>query len=382
MDTLSGRGDGTLSVHAGLAPPAQGEPLMAGPAFASLFRHSGEPDERFHAYGRYSNPTWSAYERALGELEGGTAVSFASGMAAASAVLLPLLRPGDVVVIPADGYPAVRSLAQGHLAERGVEVRAVPTADGPALAEAAADARLLWLETPANPELDVCDVAALSAAAHEAGALVAVDNTTSTPLGQRPLDLGADFSVASDTKHIGGHSDLVLGHVAVRDPEHAAALAAWRREAGAIPGTFEAWLAHRSLATLALRLDRACANAALLAERLAAREDVVRVRYPGLLADPAHALAARQMRRFGTLVSFELADRARAERFLGSCQLVVEATSFGGVHSSAERRARWPGNAVAEGLIRFSAGCEDPADLLADVERALEHSDQGAPRPD
>jgi cystathionine gamma-lyase len=167
-----------------------------------------------------------------------------------------------------------------------------------------------------------------------------------------------------------GHSDLILGHVATRDPRRAAELRAWRTRVGSVPGPFEAWLGHRSLATLALRLERTCDNALVLARMLAGRADVASVRYPGLEGDPAHRLAAAQMDRFGPVLSFTLESRERAERFLRACRLVAEATSFGGLHTTAERRARW-GDPVPEGFIRLSAGCEDPADLLADVDAAL-----------
>jgi cystathionine gamma-lyase len=364
-------GDGTRAVHAGLPPPRQGAPLLPGPTFASLYQLEGDPASADYVYGRYGNPTWTLYERALAELEEGTAVAFASGMAAASAVLLPLLRRGDVLVAPADGYPAVRSLAAGHLAERGVEVRLNAAAAAPT-DEQLRGATLVWLETPSNPGLETTDVAAVAERAHAAGALVAVDNTLATPLGQRPLELGADFSVASDSKHLSGHSDLILGHAAARDPERAEALRAWRTQTGAVPGPFEAWLAHRSLATLELRLERQCATALALAERLLFRDDVADVRYPGLPDDPAHAVARRQMSRFGTVVCFTLDGRDRAERFLAACRLVAQATSFGGVHSSAERRGRWGGDDVPEGFVRLSVGCETPEDLLADVERALD----------
>jgi cystathionine gamma-lyase len=217
-------------------------------------------------------------------------------------------------------------------------------------------------------------VAAVCEAAHAAGALVAVDNTLATPLGQRPLELGADFSVSSDSKHSTGHSDLILGHVAVSDPGLAAELHEWRRGTGAVPGPFEVWLAHRSLATLDVRLERQGATALALASLLAERPDVRGVRYPGRPGDPAHELAARQMSRFGSVVGFDLGTRERADRFLAGCELVAESTSFGGVHSSAERRARWSGNEVAEGFIRFSVGCEDAEDLLEDVRRALDGS--------
>ena len=366
-------GDGTRAVHAGVPPPRQGEPPLPGPVFASYFHLEGDPEGADYVYGRYGNPTWTRYERALGELEGGVAASFASGMAAASAVLLPLLRPGDALVLPADGYPAVRTLATGHLSERGVDVRTIRSGEPPP-DEALAGARLVWLETPSNPGLETVDVAGAARRAHAAGALVAVDNTLATPLGQLPLELGADFSVSSDSKHLSGHGDLILGHVAVRAPELAEGLVAWRTQTGAVPGPLEAWLAHRSLATLELRLERQCANALALAERLLFRDDVSAVRYPGLPDDSAHEVARRQMRRFGTVVCFTLESRGRAERFLADCRLVAQATSFGGVRSSAERRARWGGDDVPEGFVRFSAGCESPEDLLADVERGLDLS--------
>jgi cystathionine gamma-lyase len=207
---------------------------------------------------------------------------------------------------------------------------------------------------------------------HQAGVLVAVDNTTPTILGQSPLALGADFSVASDTKALTGHSDLILGHVAVRDASWADRLRTWRTQMGAVPGPMEVWLAHRSLATLDVRLERQCHNALRIAQLLRARPEVRSVRYPGLPDDPAHAIASGQMQRFGPVLNFVLTDRGYAERFLATCRLVYEATSFGSVHTTAERRARWGGDAIAEGFIRLSAGCEDADDLLADIAQALE----------
>lgn len=215
-------------------------------------------------------------------------------------------------------------------------------------------------------------------AAHAGGTLVAVDNTLATPLGQRPLELGADFSVASDTKGMTGHGDILLGHVTCRDSELAAGVRRWRKVVGAIPGPMEAWLAHRSLATLELRIERQCANALLLAETLAKHPEVSGLRYPGLPADASYPNAVRQMRRFGSVVSFVLADRDTAERFLSALRLAEDATSFGGVRSTAERRARWGGDAVPEGFIRFSVGAENAADLVTDVERALAEAVTGS----
>jgi cystathionine gamma-lyase len=367
----NGAGWGTRAVHAGLDPAAQGEPLLAGPVLAAPFHLQGPADAAPYGYGRDENPTWTRLEAALGDLEEAETVVLSSGMAAMSAVLLARLRGGDVLVASGDGYPGVRQLAEEHLEPRGVEVRLVPTATD-AFAGAADGATLLWLETPANPGLEVADIAAVAAAAHEAGALLAVDNTLATPLGQQPLDLGADISMMSATKSLGGHSDLLLGAVSVRDAGLAEDLRRWRSRAGAIPGPFEAWLLHRSLATLDLRLERQSDNALAIARFLAGRLDDVR--HPGLDGHPGAAAAARQMRRFGALVGFSLPSAERAQVFLGALELVAEATSFGGVHSTAERRLRWGTDAVPEGFIRFSAGCEDTADLLADVERALDVS--------
>ncbi|MEU6920297.1 cystathionine gamma-lyase [Streptomyces sp. NPDC046631] len=375
---MSTMGDGTRAVRAGLPEPEQFEPTLPGPVFAAHFHLSGEPTGPY-TYGRDTNPTWTHLERAIGELEApGEPVEttvFASGMAAISAVLLSQARTGDVVVLPDDGYQAL-PLVREQLEAYGVEVRTAPTG-GDAQLAVLEGARLLWIETPSNPGLDVCDVRRLVEAAHSAGTLVAVDNTLATPLGQRPLELGADFSVASDTKGMTGHGDILLGHVTCRDPELAAAVRRWRKVVGAIPGPMEAWLAHRSLATLELRIDRQCATALALAEALGGRPEITGLRYPGLPTDPSYPLAVRQMRRFGSVVSFVLPDRERAERFLAGLRLVDDATSFGGVRSTAERRGRWGGDAVPEGFIRFSVGAEDPADLVADVERALDAAQGG-----
>ena len=371
MTTERTVGRGTRVLRAGVPAPAHGEPFLPGPVLAAPFHLHGDPGDSRWVYGRYDTPTLSRFEDALGALEGGRAVVFASGMAAAAAVLLPIPEPGDVVVVPSDGYPTVRALATEHLARRGVEVRVVPT-DLDGYRDAVAGATLVWLETPSNPGLDVCDIRALADAVYAEGGLLAVDNTVATALGQRPLELGADLSMASDTKGLTGHSDLLLGHVAAADPERAEALRAWRIATGAVPGPFETWLAHRSLATLDVRLARQTATALALARLLEGRADVSSVRYPGLPADPAHAAARAQMDAFGTVVTFTLAGAAEAEAFLAGARLVADATSFGGVHSSAERRARWPGNDVPEGLVRFSVGLEDTEDLLDDVARALD----------
>lgn len=367
-------GDGTLAVGAGVPAPEPHRPVLPGPVFAAHYHLPGDPTGPYR-YGRDENPTWTLLEDALSALESGGAggvetVVFASGLAAASAVLFSQVRSGDTVVLPSDCYFTVRTLRE-RLEGYGVAVRLAPTA-GDAQLGALDGARLLWIETPSNPGLDVCDIRRLADAAHARGTLVAVDNTLATPLGQRPLDLGADFSVASGTKALSGHGDILLGLVSVRDPRLAADVRHWRKTVGAIPGPMEAWIAHRSLATLHLRVDRQAANAIALGEALRAREEVSAVRHPGLPGDPSHDLARRQMRRYGCVVSFTLPDQAWAERFLGALRLVNEATSFGSVHSSAERRGRWGGDAVGPGFIRFSVGVEDAEDLIADVRRALD----------
>ncbi len=367
---------GTRVTRAGLPPSTQGAPFLPGPTFAGAYHAAGDPARVPFTYGRYHNPTWTYYEQALSELEGGPAVIFASGMAAVTAIFGVVLRPGDVVVLPSDSYYTTRVIADGYFTPMGIQVRLAPTA-GNAQQHHLTGAKLLWLESPSNPGLEVCDIAALVAAAHDAGALVAVDNTTPTVLGQQPLALGADFVVASDTKALTGHSDLILGHVATREPAWADHLRTLRMQLGAVPGPMEVWLAHRSLATLDLRLARQCHNALALATLLASRPDVQVVRYPGLPNDPAYPIAIRQMQRFGPVVSFVLADRQHAEALLTACQLVYEATSFGGLHTSAERRARWGGDAIPEGFIRLSAGCEDTEDLLADLTQALDTAARG-----
>ncbi|MEW2129241.1 cystathionine gamma-lyase [Streptomyces sp. NPDC005435] len=369
-------GDGTRAVRAGLPEPVKHEPTLPGPVFAAHFHLPGEVTGPY-AYGRDDNPTWTLLERAIGELEapgqdGVETLVFASGMAAISAVLFSQLRSGDVVVLPSDGYQ-VFPLVREQLEAYGIEVRTAPTG-GDAQLEVLDGARLLWIESPSNPGLDVCDIRRLVDAAHARGALVAVDNTLATPVGQRPLELGADFSVASGTKQLTGHGDVLLGYVAGRDGEAMAAVRRWRKIVGAIAGPMEAWLAHRSIATLALRADRQNATALLLAEALRKHPDVAGLRYPGLPEDPAYPVASRQMRRYGCVVSFTLPTRARAERFLAALRLVEDATSFGGVRSTAERRGRWGGDAVPEGFVRMSVGAEDPEDLVADVLRALDES--------
>jgi cystathionine gamma-lyase len=349
------RGDSTRTAHAGLPAGADGEPFLPGPTFAAPYHLAGAAEASRFNYGRYDNPTWARLEDALGGLEGARSVVFAAGMAAVSAVVIPTLHTGDVLVAPSDAYPGIRAIARDVLEPNGVEVRLVPT-DDEAVRAALPGATLVWLESPSNPGLVVLDLPALIAEAHAAGAFVAVDNTLAGPLRQRPLELGAEYSVMSGSKHLAGHSDLILGAVSVSDEMRAEALRSWRIATGSIPGPFEAWLAHRSLATWALRLERQEANARALSDALGARDDVTDVRWPGV----------------GSVVCFDVGSQARADAFLEACELVAAATSFGGLHASAERRARWGSDDVAAGFIRFNTGIEDTLDLVGDVERALE----------
>lgn len=334
-------------MHAGLPEARAGEPFLPGPSLWSTVHMPGEAVAE--GYSRYGNPSFAALEAAIGALDGGSSLVFGSGMAAVSAVLFAVLRPGDVLVVQRGCYPGVRQVAEHELTD--VELREAAPDE---LVGAAAGARLVWVESPANPRLELVDIAAVARAAD---GVVAVDNTLATPLGQQPLELGADVAVLSATKSLAGHSDVLIGAASTRDPELLERMRGWRSRVGAIPGPFEAWLVHRSLATLALRLERSTANAAALAEALRARQDVLEVFHaPGL----------------GPLVSFTLESAERAQRFLAACELVAEATSFGGVHSTAERRARWGLDEVPEGFVRFSCGCEDTSDLVADVMDALQ----------
>jgi cystathionine gamma-lyase len=372
-------GDGTRLVHAGDDPAVPGTPLRPSPVFAAPY-HLGDQAPGWQGadgYARPDNPTLRVFERAVGELDGGDCLSFATGMAAISSAVLALVRPGDRVVLPADGYYATRVLARDELERFGLQVELVPTLE---IEDVAArgdldGARLVLLETPSNPRLEICDIAAVARATQATGAVLAVDNTTASPIGQRPLALGADLTIGSDTKALTGHSDVLLGHVSTARTERGRELhtriAAWRKTTGNTPGAFEAWLGHRSMGTLDLRLARQAANAAALTELLAGHPAVSGVRWPWRPADPSFALAQRQMLRPNGIVSAELADEAAVQELVGGSRLLLAATSFGGIHTTVDRRAQWGGDAVPPGFVRFSCGIEDTADLVADLTRAL-----------
>lgn len=347
---------------------SKGDPVALPLTMASMFHLPGDP-AGYPQYGRFANPTWEALEHALGELEGAPVLGFPSGMAAIAAVFFSLLKSGDRILLPSDGYYTTRVLSERFLARLGVACDTRPTASF--LDGGFAGYRLVFIETPANPGLDLCDIAAVAQAVHATGALLVADNTTMTPYGQQPLELGADIVVAADTKAPNGHSDALFGHVASRNAEVMAAVADWRKLAGGIPGPFEAWLVHRGLETLHVRFSRMCDTAGTIAPRLAAHKAVKAVRFPGLEGDPSHNLARAQMERFGFLIGLTLGSAEAAERFIESCALIQPATSFGGVHTSAERRARW-GDAVDPGFVRLSVGCEPAEELWAAIDAALD----------
>ena len=344
---------------------------MNAPAvFSSTFATGGPV-----SYARVGNPTWTALEDVLAALEGPgcRAISFASGMAAITAVA-DLVPVGAVVVSQSVAYSGTRTqLARWNESGR-IELREV-SARTDELAEAARSAAMVWLETPTNPTLEVVDIAAVVAAAHGAGALVVVDSTFATPLGQKPLDLGADIVVHSATKYLAGHSDVLLGAALARDPDLVGRITRNRVLGGGIPGPMEAWIALRGLRTFPLRWERACANAAEIARRCTEHPAITRVRHLSLPEDPGHDLAVRQMTAFGAIISLELhGGPEAADAVADATHLWVHATSLGGVESTLERRRRWPEESpeVPDGLLRLSVGIEDVEDLWSDLSGALD----------
>ena len=320
-------------------------------------------------------PGWAALEEIIGGLEGGSSVCFASGMAGIAAIF-DQLPTGSVIVLPDDCYQGVVGLAQAGQKRGRWTVRRIAMADTSAWVEICGVADLLWLESPSNPLLAVADLDIICAARRKPGALLGVDSTFATPLNQRPLALGADFAVQSVTKFIGGHSDLLGGAVSVRDASLLAGLRQARELAGATPGTLETFLAVRGARTLALRLERAQSNASILAERLAQHPGVVLTRYPGLATHPTHAAARRQLKGFGTIISFDVRGSTRAaDAVCCGLRLIQHATSLGGVESTIERRAGIPGQEhLPATLLRLSVGIEAVEDLWADLDRVLRNA--------
>jgi cystathionine gamma-lyase len=345
--------------------PARGEPLPFPLVPASTFHLAGDPEGAPFVYGRNGNPTWSGLESQYAKLGGAPCVTFASGMAACAAVFDALLPRGARVVAPSDGYYTLRRF----LALRGVETTLVASTNPMAFAEAAPGAAVVWVETPTNPGLDVVDLQATADACKRAGALLVADNTLATALGQDPFAFGVDVVVVSATKMTSGHHDALIGIVEARDVRLLEKVRAVRTVTGAVPGVLEAWLCARGLKTLEIRLARSSASALALAERLPAS---LSVRYPGLPRHPHHDVAAKQMKHFGCVLSFDLGTRERAEAFCRRLEHIAEATSFGGTDSTLERRARWGGDAVSPGLVRLSVGLEEPELLLSEILRALD----------
>jgi cystathionine gamma-synthase len=317
-------------------------------------------------------PGWEALEEIVGGLEGGSSVSFASGMAGIAAIF-DQLPTGSVVALPDDCYQGVTGLAKAGQGRGRWTVHRLAVTDTAGWIEMCGVADLIWLESPSNPLLTVADLDAICAAPRKRGAMLGVDNTFATPLNQRPLAVGADVAVQSVTKFIGGHSDLLGGVVTVRDANLLAALRQSRELAGATPGTLETFLAVRGARTLALRLERAQSNAMTLAERLARHPNVSLTRYPGLASHPTHNAAVRQLKGFGTIISFDVhGDVGTADAVCAGLQLIQHATSLGAVESTIERRASIPGQEhLPPTLLRLSVGIEAVEDLWTDLDRAL-----------
>jgi cystathionine gamma-synthase len=323
-------------------------------------------------------PGWEALEEIVGGLEGGSSVSFASGMAGIAAIFDQLVT-GSVVALPDDCYQGVVGLAQAGQSRGRWTVQRIAVADTESWIKMCGLADLIWLESPSNPMLTVADLDKICAAPRKRGGILGVDNTFATPLNQRPLALGADVAVQSVTKLIGGHSDLLGGVVTVRDTKLLAALRQSREFAGATPGTLETFLAVRGARTMALRLERAQSNAMTLAERLARHPNVSLTRYPGLQSHPTYEAARRQLKGFGTIVSFDpRGDASAADAVCARLQLIQHATSLGAVESTIERRASVPGQEhLPQTLLRLSVGIEAVEDLWTDLNRALHNLPEG-----
>jgi cystathionine gamma-synthase len=371
----------TRAIHAGQEPdPATG--AISTPIYqTSTFAQDAVGEHRGYEYSRSGNPTRTALECCLASLEGARrGVAFASGLAATDAVLRRL-RPGEHVVIPTDAYGGTWRLVNEVYAPTGVAFDAVDLSDRDALAAVWRDeTRLVWLETPTNPLLAIVDIADVVAFAHEHGARCVVDNTFATPYLQQPLALGADMVVHSTTKYLGGHSDVVGGFVALDDDSVSEELSFLQNAVGGVPSPFDCWLVLRGVKTLALRMERHCANARAVVDLLCAHPAVDRVMWPGLPDHPGHAIARRQMRDFGGMVSCTLrAGEEAALAVAAATRVFTLAESLGAVESLIEHPARMTHlsvagstNAVDPALLRLSVGIETAADLLTDLEQALD----------
>ncbi|HEY8532749.1 MAG TPA: cystathionine gamma-synthase [Micromonospora sp.] len=373
----------TLAIHAGQDPDPRTGAVVTPIYQTSTFAQDAVGSPRLgYDYSRSGNPTRDALQECLAALEGGRrALTFASGLAAEDTLVRTVCRPGDHVVIPDDAYGGTFRLF-ARVAERwGIRWTAAPMSDIDAVRAAIEPGRtkLVWVETPSNPLLGIADIAALSAVAHDADALLVVDNTFASPYLQQPLTLGADVVVHSTTKYIGGHSDVVGGALITSDSALGEELAFAQKAMGAVNGPFDAWLTLRGVKTLAVRMDRHCDNAERIAEYLHGHPAVAQVLYPGLPDHPGHEIAVKQMRRFGGMVSFRAAGGPEhAIEICHRTRLFVLAESLGGVESLIEHPGRMT-HASAAGsplevpadLVRLSVGIESAEDLLADLEQAL-----------
>ncbi|QAY61998.1 cystathionine gamma-synthase [Xylanimonas allomyrinae] len=398
-DDWTDTGFSTRAIHAGQEPDPTTGAVVPPVYLTSTYKQDGVGGLRGgYEYSRSANPTRTALETALAAAEAGSSpahgFAFASGLAAEDTLLRAVLRPGDHVLLPDDAYGGTYRLIARVFGAWGVEHTAVDLTDTAAVAAAVrpGTTRVVWVETPTNPLLGISDIAALAAVAHDAGALLVVDNTFATPYLQTPLALGADVVVHSTTKYVGGHSDVVGGALVVADgvaipggrtapngeADVAGAVRFHQNSSGAVADPFAAWLTLRGLKTLAVRMDRHQSNALAVARYLESHPRVTRVLYPGLESHPGHALAARQMSGFGGMVSFQVGSEATALDVVGRTRVFTLAESLGGVESLIEHPGRMTHASVAgsalevpSDLVRVSVGIEDAADLVADLEQAL-----------
>ena len=360
----------TVPVQAGRPARTSGAPMNPPITLSSTYVHDTEK-----AYGRDGNDGWGAFESAMGTLDGGFAVSYASGLAAATSIA-DLVPTGGTIVLPEAAYYGVTNIFARMEAHGRLKVRAVDAGNTEEVIAAAKGADVVWVESIANPTMVVADIPAIVEGVRELGVLTVVDATFATPLRQRPLALGADIVLHSATKLIGGHSDLLLGVAVCKSEQHAQFLATHRHDHGSVPGGLEAFLALRGLRSLAVRLDRAESNAAELARRLNTHPSVTRVNYPGLPGDPQHEKASRVLPNgCGNMLSFELdATPEQTDEILSGLALLTHATSLGGVETAIERRTRWDAE-VAAGvpmtLCRVSVGIEDVEDLWEDLNASI-----------
>ena len=363
---------------AGLSPASQvvasGRPERTGDA---SLNPNIELSATFHAggeigYGRFGNSSWKALESAIEVIEAGKTILF-SGLAAISAIFRTLPN-GSIIVTSKNGYTGTMNLLRQITEINSIQVRYVDVSNTEEVITALEGANFAWIESPTNPALEVADLPTIIKAAKAQSVLVGVDNTFATGLNQKPLQMGADYSMNSVTKYLSGHSDVLMGSVSTNNPELFSKVFDVRKFHGAIPGPFEAWLALRGIRTLALRLDKAQENALELAKRLSTHPNVERVRYPGLATDPHHQMAKSFMKGFGAIVCIEVkGGAAMADKACESTKLVTYATSLGGVESLWERRQRWGSEApsIPDNLVRISVGIEEIEDLWADIDQAL-----------